>query len=740
MVYPISVKPMRASAMAAVVLWTTVAVSPGQAAPVSTQSHSRGFNRDTVTYSDEATRTLVNSARVRHMVQDSLVTSYSAKVITRIEGRVGNNIFGRRLPIFAHEIASRVRWSLPNNLSIDVAGARIASARIPGWSDRAWAGFWTEEFAEEPWFVPRALNDSVQMIGVPNRAALHPLAVEGELHYRYAVADSISISVAGRTIKSIGVDIRPKKMGPSYVSGRIWIDAETFDVVRFSFVFVGTELFDYEPDEDEEIAAVHIEADLEYSLHEGEVWMPHRQLLIVRFDISLFGSASLMAMMTSEFSEYDINDLEPRHVASAAPEDSAPTFNHWGCEDVMMFGNAERIAACGDHPFENTGLVNGINYRVTVPALDSLLEYRFENTLSLYSSADERERTDDIIAELARVTSALPGSMAPRVPRHTIGSSIIQLAQLPRFNRVQGLSVGAWGEWPLPFAFTTIAVRGRVGLADERPVGSLSWLRNAPESQFQLIAFRDIRVVEPWTKSGSLGTSIKSAILGWDDADYYLALGGGLRFEGRMGALRNTVVELDFERQRSAVTTAGSGVNDFFFGDGVFPANPAVAEGDFGRMLLRHDYRWSRVEVKIGADGLRSSSLQGGRVWTTASIPFSVGAVGVKVDARAGSVFGDSLPQLEFRAGGPATVPGYEYGVLRARSLWSLQLEVELFQTDKVAPVVFGGVGGPFDSSDPLVGVGVGASFLQNWFRIDFSKGVNPASSVRLDIYFQFPG
>ncbi len=117
----------------------------------------------------------------------------------------------------------------------------------------------------------------------------------------------------------------------------------------------------------------------------------------------------------------------------------------------------------------------------------------------------------------------------------------------------------------------------------------------------------------------------------------------------------------------------------------------------------------------------------------------SLGNAHLELDVKAGSVFGDSLPQLEFRVGGPATVPGYEYGVLRGESLWSVQVEAELFSNDWVAPVVFGGVGGLWDASDPLIGIGVGASLLQNWFRIDFSKGINPSRAIRLDIYFQIP-
>ncbi len=555
--------------------------------------------RDTVTYSNAATRTLINDARVRHMVQDSLVDNYTARVATRIEGRMGSNVFDRGLPIFAHEIVSRVRWSAPNNLSVDVSGARLAAARIPGWNDYAWAGFWTQEFAHEPWFVPRTFSDSVQMVGIPDRAALHPLAVEGELYYYYAIADSVTITLPGRTIRALGVDVRPKELGPSFVAGRMWLDAETLDVVRLSIVFVGTELTD---DEDEDLTTVHIHADLEYSLHHSQAWMPHRQVLLVRWEVPFFRSASLWFTMTTDFSEYEINtDVAPSQPRAKASDDRADQSSWqraWRCEDVMMFGQPGKIrASCGQGSLEHSAMVNGINYRVRVPALDSLLAFPFENELSLFSSSAERERTDRVIADLAHVAAGLPGSLNPTRAHHPFGRSIGQLVSIPRFNRVQGFSVGAAVELPVPLAFTSLSASARLGIADERPVGSVAWIRNAPESRFELTAFRTLKAVEPWTNARSFGTSLKTAILGWDDADYYLSLGGGMKFRGRMGPLRNITLELNFERQRSVITAAGSAVNDFFLGDGIYPVNPAIVAGDFGRASLGYSNSWSRFAL-----------------------------------------------------------------------------------------------------------------------------------------------
>ena len=120
-------------------------------------------------------------------------------------------------------------------------------------------------------------------------------------------------------------------------------------------------------------------------------------------------------------------------------------------------------------------------------------------------------------------------------------------------------------------------------------------------------------------------------------------------------------------------------------------------------------------------------------------LPFDLGRRHGRIVARVGEMIGDSLPQLEFRAGGRYTVRGYEYGARRGRGVWSVQSEFEIVPNEWVAPVVLMDVGNVIGSGagDPLIGVGLGLSLGNGWLRLDLVKGVNPAAVVRADLGVQ---
>jgi hemolysin activation/secretion protein len=108
---------------------------------------------------------------------------------------------------------------------------------------------------------------------------------------------------------------------------------------------------------------------------------------------------------------------------------------------------------------------------------------------------------------------------------------------------------------------------------------------------------------------------------------------------------------------------------------------------------------------------------------------------------KTGYAVGDSLPQIRFRAGGPGTVRGYDYGTRVGAGAWSAQLDVALTRSWVLAPVVFADVGDTFRPGrfDPLVGVGGGISLLGGWIRVNGSVGLNPGTDFRFDLLFRAP-
>ena len=175
---------------------------------------------DTATFADSATEAFIVQAQGRHAYLDSLIRDYSATVLTRIDVGFGRSRFARVPPIMAHETAANITWSLPNNLKVDVLGERAASP-FPNADIEA-------EF-DRPWFIPRSLGDSIRMVDdeIPTTAALHPLAPGAEQFYRYAITDSLTMVLPGRTVHAVGVRVEPKELGPSLIAGNMWFDSDT---------------------------------------------------------------------------------------------------------------------------------------------------------------------------------------------------------------------------------------------------------------------------------------------------------------------------------------------------------------------------------------------------------------------------------------------------------------------------------------------------------------------------------
>jgi hemolysin activation/secretion protein len=142
--------------------------------------------------------------------------------------------------------------------------------------------------------------------------------------------------------------------------------------------------------------------------------------------------------------------------------------------------------------------------------------------------------------------------------------------------------------------------------------------------------------------------------------------------------------------------------------------------------------------VGPGADVLVGEQGTAGRVWGVVSVPFAVPRVNGALTLRGGMAWGDSLPQLAFRVGGPQTVRGFTYGERRGREFWSAQLDVGLGKSRLVAPVVFFDIGDTF-SANPLIGLGAGVSLLNGLMRFNLSKGIQPERSLRFDLLFRAP-
>jgi hypothetical protein len=709
---------------------------------------------DTATFRDGQTAELFARARVRHIRQDSLVRDYAARVQTRIDMTAGRSRFARLTTLFAHETVASVAWQRPNDLKVNIEGSRTAAPALrllplDGRADRDHleADLNRESMFDRPWFIPRSLGDSIRLMGVPEVAALHPLADDAQDNYRYAIVDSVFLGVPGRPVRAIKMRVTPKSLGPAMVAGDMWLDAETADVIRMMVVFLGQYLWD-EPEGDtpEDSASarednkwanrfVTVEAEIEYALIDRLYWMPDRQILLLTIEIPWFINSAFPIRAVTRFREYRVNGNAGLGFRFPTDEEIPDD------ETVERLRNGEPID--GGRPgresrqaegYYRTGAWSEGRWEVEVPPADSLAAYPWEAPFEVEVKGEEERRLRESLAALAELEEDLPRQWLGR-PRAVLAWE--RFSDLFRYNRVQGPSVGAGYLFRPGIHFTTIFVAGRFGFADLRPTGEFRWRRDGPGGRFDLTGYYALRGAEPWTSGQGIGNSLNALFVGNDDADYYRVLGGAVRHTWHTGPFRDVEFGVSYERHRSADVEAGSVIADLW-GDGDFQPNPPVLENGFVRVSAERPGKLGPLAWRVGSDALLSDAASAARFWGSVKVPFAMFGRTGTLGFRGGAVRGNDMPQLLARVGGPQTVRGHLYGAKVGREFWAAQFDMALTRNPIVAPVVFADVGDTFHSR-PLVGVGGGLSFLNGVVRLNLSKGLNPGTDLRFDLLFQAP-
>jgi hypothetical protein len=353
-----------------------------------------------------------------------------------------------------------------------------------------------------------------------------------------------------------------------------------------------------------------------------------------------------------------------------------------------------------------------------------------------------------IVAAVVFLQSSTPqNSPSPTLQKADTGNSETsagpgyeRLSDAFQYNRVQGLSIGLGYRLPLParshwIGYPTI----RYGLSDERLTARLSLIRDSPGLGLAISGYHDISDVDPFTSGRSFSNTLNSLFAGHDNGDYFLADGGSVTVDVPFGATTALRLSTAIERQRSVGRVAESRVNDFLGGTGVFPLNPAIRDGVFGRVLARISRR-TGLPLNLTMEVLAGEGETVARVYGDARA--SVGwRRQLLLRIKAGAATEPVMPQTLFQVGGVHTVRGFEYGAIRSPSFWASQVDLSPVG-GRIQPIAFldAGQGGRLEelfSRTVLVGGGLGLSLLHNLVRLDLSRPILPreaASKVRFDI------
>ena len=701
-----------------------------------------------LTYANPATRALVVRAAARHEAQDSAVTDYRARIRYRLSISLGRRRWARMPVAAVEEQEALVAWQLPNDLRVDVIGRRYRS-RNPEFN--------ASSVFDRPWFVPRSVGDSVRIFSneFPATGALHPLARGAESAYHYDLLDSVNVSVPGLgEIRLYSVEVTPKRVGAALVAGRLWLDASSAQVVRFTFRYVGTSLW-VRPEADDSGSArfanglinriVSIDADLEYSLQDGKHWMPYRQAIAGTVRIPIVSDVVIPFQAVTTFDDYEINTGTPVAFALPYPDsisaDSARALRQERRDSIQAEREGGEERADGWH---RADLWPGGRYEIHRPPNDTLALYTgWRDSLRFDNNAEDDRRVREAQADLARLAETLPDELTGR---SAAGFGYQNLGDALQYNRVQGLSVGVGGRARVPGSdFTDLFATVRYGFSDERVTGRLAIVRDAPGGRIALSGYRDVADVDPFSPGRTLANSFNALFTAHDDADYLLATGGSLTYVTSIGIGTDLYASVRGERQRSVAREARSGVNDFFGGTGVFPANSPIGEGDYGLASLRIA-RLAGVRWSLAAEGMAGEGEVTGRAYGDLRYARG-GAQGYTLRLKAGVAPSDAPPQMQFRLGGMHSVRGFEYGSVAGPAFWAAQLDVSPLR-GTIRPIVFidAGQAAPFGElfeSRALVGGGVGVSVYSpllrtTLIRLDLSHPISPdeGGKWRFDLVF----
>ncbi len=296
---------------------------------------------------------LLSDASRRNVLPSSLI-AYKSQVETEIavlmrreEGTEAINTI--------EQIASALRWTRSGYYDQHVIGYR---------AQQTGATFSMLSVFQTGWLQPllygnrlrvtrrsspasAARNTSVRRDGLDTLPAVHPLATDRDLYYRYSGGDTIvTMRTGDRSIPIVHVRVQPRadvKARVLLFDGELDLDASRGALVRMRGTFVRLN----SPRSPLGAALVDAVAFVEYENAErlANYWLPTKQRIELQVTSPLFGDGRAVIRIVSRFSQMAVNDttlsaatlaatdssrsLSGRRRLSFAPTDSLDRYNQW---------------------------------------------------------------------------------------------------------------------------------------------------------------------------------------------------------------------------------------------------------------------------------------------------------------------------------------------------------------------------------------------------------------------------
>lgn len=699
-------------------------------------------SQDSAAYLDAAARRLVAAARTRRETIDRSITGYRTRMRERIG--VGIRALRRDRMLYRRELTLQIDWRRDSVTQIEVVGARQSvPAAIPKPSLpedlKSDAGDYAFDPANDRLTIgwSNARRDSTQDSTKHHDDIefQHPLAPGSERYYRFAAGDSSVVLLPdGRTIRLRELRIIPRQLDFRLIAGSFWIDEASHGVVRA--LFRPARAFDLEQDLSDEdtkdvpgfIKPIRVEVrflTIDYALWESRWWMPR---LIAMDAVATAGSIVTMPMRYERvYDDYVVSGdstlpLAPRPPRATAAQDSAAR------------------AAC--HEREKTEQIscqceNGhcLAFRVHIPT-DTAALLASTALPPPFGSANDTLLSEGEVREMTKGLGDLPAApwqFYARPPRWG----------LARYNRIEGLSLGARGE--LDLGKMRLDGTGRIATTDGTFDVDGGIVRETAVARLRLAGYYRLSAVDPNARSLGIGNSLNALVLGRDDGDYFRAAGAEVTIAPPVTLPQRYTIRLYAEQQRFAKKWTDWSIPHAIKDEHVFRQNiTADSANQFGASVtLRAQRGIDPAQAQWMADVTIDGALgtyQFARASTTLRVTTPLGprlAAGLEL---AGGMSDGIVPVQSFwYLGGPGTMRGYDGNAASGDAFWRGRLELAN-RWPAARLVIFSDVGraGPREQislAHPLTGIGAGVSFVDGLIRIDFTRATQSPTGWRLDIY-----
>jgi len=692
-------------------------------------------------YTDAGTRALVQRVRAQQLSLNGEVRAYSVQA--REHFAIGMKALWRERLAFAQDQSAHIRWRRGETTRIDVDGLRQAAPI-------AVRGFFTQkDLSAASILAFDPAGDRLQLGVSDSNFVRHPLGPNSEAYYRFASGDTTTLRLPdGRTLRLIELRVIPRRDDVHLLRGSLWIDAASLGVVRGVFRLAAdwdleAELA-YEGDKKDipfigmlqPIRASLRYMTIDYALVGFRWWLPHTMAL--EGAAQLGSVASFPAHYERVYSDYEVEGDTTGAQVAAAPAQAPQHEYH-----CRMQKDGTSLCECPENKCGRTEI------RATKDSLGLIASSTLPPPPR--SAFDEPLITEAQLENLGRALERIPSepwhASPPRLHWGLGRSGLI------RFNRVEGLSIGAREDWD--FGPLAADLTGRLGVApaprDSSPAVRLSpdvvagLTHETTASTFRLAAYRRLDAMDPSVRPLGFGNSFNALFFGRDDGQYFYALGTELTRRAAPTGTEHVTWRLFAEHQTAVSQGTNWSVPRLFGPEHGFQpnlmadrANEAGAELGlhFERGLDAARFRWATDLTLDGATGTFDYGRPAAKLLL--GFPLPAHLVG-SLEGAAGTSVGTAPLQRSWFLGGPATLRGYSGAVLYGSAFWRGRAEVAT-SLPGARLVLFSDAGWAGDRRDfrvgrPLYSAGVGASLLDGYFRLDLARALRRPTGWRLDLY-----